>query len=97
LRDPGLLQLFFADLASNEARLRLAEQQRDIHRLKLVAYQEEERLEGRPAPPRRGQRTMEHWRGETLRMGLLYEGAAVDFWTEVVAKARAAAGAAGRR
>ena len=94
LRDLGLLQLFFADLTSAEARLRLAEQQLANHRAKLVAYEEQERLERHPDRPRRGQRTVEHWRGETLGMGLLYEQAAVDFWTGVVAKARAAADAA---
>jgi PadR family transcriptional regulator, regulatory protein AphA len=88
LRDPGLLQLFFADLASTEARLRLAERQLAIHRAKLDAYREDERQERRPDPPRRGQRTVEHWRGETLPMGLRYEAAAVDFWTEVVARNR---------
>jgi PadR family transcriptional regulator AphA len=90
LRDLGLLQLFFGDLASGEARLRLAEQQLEIHRAKLFSYQEEVRLERRPGGGGRGERTVEHWRGETLRMGLLYEGAAVDFWTGVEAKARAA-------
>ena len=94
LRDLGLLQLFFADLASGPARLRLAEQQLAIHRAKLSDYQEDERLERRPEGSGRGQRTVEHWRGETLPMGLLYEGVAVDFWTQVVAKARAAMGAA---
>jgi hypothetical protein len=59
-----------------------------------VAYEEQERLERRPDRPRRGQRTVEHWRGETLEMGLLYERAAVDFWTRVVAKARVEADAA---
>jgi PadR family transcriptional regulator, regulatory protein AphA len=88
LRDLGLLQLFFADLASAEARLRLAEQQLEIHRAKLFAYQDDARLERRPGVPRRGQRTVEHWRGDTLRMGLLYEGVAVDFWTAVAANAR---------
>ena len=90
LRDLGLLQLFFADLASDEARLRLAEQQLAIHGAKLIAYQEDERLERRPGGPRKGERTVEHWRGQTLPMGLLYEGAAVEFWTGVLAKARAA-------
>jgi PadR family transcriptional regulator, regulatory protein AphA len=89
LRDPGLLQLFFADLASDEARLRLAEQQLAIHGAKLAAYREDEREERRPDGPHRGQRTVEHWRGETLPMGLLYEGAAVEFWTGVVARAGA--------
>jgi PadR family transcriptional regulator, regulatory protein AphA len=93
LRDLGLLQLFFADLASGEARLHLAEQQLAIHRAKLAAYQEDARLERSQGEPRRGQRTVEHWRGETLPMGVLYESAAVDFWASVVAKARAAADA----
>jgi DNA-binding PadR family transcriptional regulator len=91
LRDPGLLQLFFADLASAETRLRLADQQLGIHRAKLSAYQDDERLERRPGGSGRGQRTVEHWRGETLRMGLLYERAAVDFWSGVVDDARARA------
>jgi PadR family transcriptional regulator AphA len=93
LRDPGLLQLFFADLASDEARLRLAERQLAIHQAKLAAYREDERQERRPDQLRRGQRTVEHWRGETLPMGLRYEAAAVEFWTDVVAKATAAADA----
>ncbi len=92
LRDLGLLQLFFGDLASAEARLRLAERQLAIHRAKLAAYEEEERLERRPGRHHSGQRTVEHWRGATLRMGLLYEEAAVIFWTGVAATARAAIG-----
>ena len=51
LRDPGLLQLFFADLASADARLRLAEQQLAIHRAKLAAYHEDQRQEERPDQP----------------------------------------------
>lgn len=93
LRDPGLLQLFFADLASDEARLRLAEHQLAIHQAKLAAYRDDEDRERRPDRPQRGQRTVEHWRGETLPMGLRYEGAAVDFWTDVVAKASRATAA----
>jgi PadR family transcriptional regulator AphA len=93
LRDPGLLQLFFADLASEEARQRLAERQLAIHQAKLAAYQEDERQERRPDGAQRGQRTVEHWRGETLPMGLRYEAAAVDFWTDVVEKAGSVAGA----
>ncbi len=90
LRDPGLLQLFFADLASPEAKVRLAEQQLAIHEAKLAAYEEDARLERRPTRSGRGERTVETWRGETLPMGLLYERAAVDFWRGVVAKTRAA-------
>ena len=88
LRDLGLLQLFFADFAPGESRLRLAEQQLANHQAKLAAYQEDERLDRRTDGSRRGQRTVEHWRGETLRMGVLYEGAAVDFWSGIVAEAR---------
>jgi hypothetical protein len=33
-------------------------------------------------------RTVEHWRGVTLPMGLLYERAAVEFWEGVAAGAR---------
>jgi DNA-binding PadR family transcriptional regulator len=88
LRDLGLLQLFFADLASDESRLRLAERQLVIHQAKLLGYETERRLEGRAAESRRGQRSVEHWRGETLGMGLLYEGAAVEFWAGVAARAQ---------
>ena len=90
LRDPGLLQLFFADLAPAESRLRLAEQQLAIHQAKLSAYQQDQRFENRPRTFDRGQRTVEHWRGETLPMGVAYEGVAVRFWADVAAKARAA-------
>ena len=88
LRDLGLLQMFFTDLAPHEARVRLAQQQLAIHSAKLMAYQQEEREERRSTEIRRGQRTVDHWRAETLRMGVLYETAAVDFWTEAIAKVR---------
>lgn len=90
LRDPGLLQLFFGDLASAESRLRLAEQQLSIHRAKLAAYREDQRLERQVGSSGRGQRTVEHWRGETLPMGIRYESAAADFWADVAARARSA-------
>jgi PadR family transcriptional regulator AphA len=83
LRDRGLLQLFFMDLASEEARLRLAQEQLAIHRAKLSAYEDDARLERRGGTSVPGLRTVEHWRGATLPMGLLYERAAVDFWTSV--------------
>jgi PadR family transcriptional regulator AphA len=88
LRDLGLLQLFFTDLAPEESRLRLAQQQLAIHSAKLLAYQHEADAEAGSTELRRGQRTVEHWRGATLRMGLLYEAAAVDFWTELIAEAQ---------
>jgi DNA-binding PadR family transcriptional regulator len=90
LRDPGLLQLFFGDLASAESRLRLAEQQLSIHRAKLAAYREDLRLERQVTGSGRGQRTVEHWRGETLPMGILYENGAVAFWKDVAERARKA-------
>ena len=97
LRDPGLLQLFFADLASADAKRRLAERRLAIHEAKLAAYRAADRYERRADEPQRGRRTVEHWRGETLPMGLRYESGAVDFWTDVVAKAGAAAGVANGR
>jgi PadR family transcriptional regulator, regulatory protein AphA len=92
LRDPGLLQLFFADLAPAESRLRLAEKQLAIHQAQLAAYQQDQRLEARPSTYDRGQRTVEHWRGETLPMGVAYEAGAVSFWAAIATRAREAAG-----
>jgi len=92
LRDPGLLQLFFGDLAPAESRRRLADQQLAIHQAKLAAYQQDQRLEGRPAMTDRGQRTVERWRGETLPMGIAYEAGAVSFWAGVADRAREAIG-----
>jgi DNA-binding PadR family transcriptional regulator len=83
LRDLGLLQLFFMDLATGEARLRLAQEQLRIHRAKLSVYEDDARLERRGNAPGPGLRTVEHWRGATLPMGILYERAAVQFWTSV--------------
>lgn len=92
LRDLGLLQLFFSDLASGGARLRLAEQQLAIHRAKLAGYEADQRIERRPDSSRPGERTAAHWRGETLPMGLRYERAAVEFWEGVAAKTIASLG-----
>jgi len=83
LRDPGLLQLFFADLTSPEARQRLAAEQLAFHRARLAAYRRDQGLELDRSHSPRGQATVEHWRGETLAMGLLYEEAAVRFWEGV--------------
>ena len=81
--DPGLLQLFFADLTSPEARQRLAAEQLAFHRARLAAYRRDQGLELDRSHSPRGQATVEHWRGETLAMGLLYEEAAVRFWEGV--------------
>jgi len=93
LRDPGLLQLFFADLGPPEARLAIAAEQLAIHRVMLAGYEDDQRVDqarGRAGPGRAtgaaspsGRRTTERWRGETLRMGLLYERAAIAFWEGV--------------
>ena len=72
LRDPGLLQLFFADLASADARLRLAEQQLAIHRAKLAAYKEDERFERSPGRRRKGRAD-----GRTLARRDVEDGPAV--------------------
>lgn len=87
LRDLGLLQLFFMDLASEEAGTRLAREQLAIHQAKLAAYEADARIEQRGGHPASGLRTVEHWRGATLPMGLLYEAAAVGFWQDVADRA----------
>jgi len=97
LRDPGLLQLFFADQGSSETQGDIAREQLPIHRAKLAAYEAEERLESGSEGSNSGHLTLEHWRDQTLRMGVLYERAAVDFWEGVTADvaAEVAAAAAG--
>ena len=94
LRDLGLLQLFFADLepATTPA---IAQAQLALHRAQLAVYEE-----GRSTPPsgpRSASPTVEHWRGVTLRMGLLYERAAVEFWAAVAAREPIPGSATARR
>jgi PadR family transcriptional regulator, regulatory protein AphA len=89
LRDPGLLQLFFADQGSSETQGDIAREQLPIHRAKLAGYEAEERLQRGFDGTSSGHLTLEHWRGQTLRMGVLYERAAVDFWEGVTANALA--------
>jgi DNA-binding PadR family transcriptional regulator len=89
LRDPGLLQLFFADQGSSETRGDIAREQLPIHRAKLAGYETEELLERASDGASSGHLTLERWRGQTLRMGVLYERAAVDFWEGVTANALA--------
>ena len=88
LRDAGLLQLFFADLGSSDDRRALAIAQLAIHRAALARYENDRRAEGMLDGPEPAVRTVEHWRGVTLPMGVLYERAAVEFWEGVVAPAR---------
>lgn len=86
LRDLGLLQLFFTDLGSPEDRARIAAQELALHRARLAKYEQDQRLERRQSVAecsRPADRTAERWRGETLKMGILYERAAIAFWEEV--------------
>ena len=87
LRDFGLLQLFFADLGPPQARPAIAGEQLAIHKAKLADYEEDARVESEVPGTARGNRSAERWRGETLRMGILYERAAVEFWTAVATSA----------
>ena len=87
LRDAGLLQLFFTDLGSTEHRQALAVAQLQIHRAALARYEDARRAEGTLDGSDGAARTVEHWRGVTLPMGLLYERAAVEFWEGIAAPA----------
>ncbi len=86
LRDLGLLQLFFADLEPASARRKIAREQLAQHEAQLGKY--EVGLQSEPEVGRRGSvsPTVEHWRGVTLPMGLLYERAAVEFWAIVASQ-----------
>ena len=88
LRDAGLLQLFFSDLGSSDDRRALAVAQLAIHRAALARYEDDRRAEGMPNGADSAARTVEHWRGVTLPMGVLYERAAVEFWEGVAARGR---------
>ena len=96
LRDLALLQLFFADLEPTTARLAIAHEQLEVHRTQLAEYEAGQRAEagtnGTGAIPR----SLEHWRGVTLPMGLLYERAAVEFWGGVAGSVAAEETAADR-
>ena len=83
LRDPGLLQLFFAELGPAEARVAIAAAQLATHRARLAEYEDGQPVERGSGGLDSGRRTAERWRGETVRMGILYERAAVDFWEGV--------------
>jgi PadR family transcriptional regulator AphA len=75
LRDPGLLRLFFADLLSGTEVAELARAQESAHRSRLALLQADASRFGAVA---------EH--GATfgpLRMGLIYERAAISFWSEI--------------
>ena len=87
LRDLALLQLFFADLEPTAATLAIASAQLEVHREQLAGYEADARREAGLEWSDPASRTVEHWRGVTLKMGLLYERAAVEFWATVAAGA----------
>jgi PadR family transcriptional regulator AphA len=96
LRDAGLLQLFFADLGSTDDRRALAVAQLAVHRAALARYADDRRGQREFNGSNGAARTIEHWRGVTLPMGLLYEQAAVEFWEGIAAGARVDDAAADR-
>lgn len=83
LRDPGLLQLFFADLGSSDAQGIIAREQLAIHQAKLNGYLEDQRLGARGRASQAPDRTPKRWHGQSLRISVLYERAAVEFWAGV--------------
>jgi DNA-binding PadR family transcriptional regulator len=75
LRDPGLLQLFFADLADRSEVLALAEAREALHRARLERYEAIAASFDDAARASVG--------NLTLRRGLYAEQSAVRFWTEL--------------
>jgi DNA-binding PadR family transcriptional regulator len=86
LRDLGLLQLFFADLESAPAMLAIANQQLVLHREQLARYAVAQQAVT-AGNGMLGSRSLEQWRGVTLRLGVLYEHAAIDFWAGIASDA----------
>jgi DNA-binding PadR family transcriptional regulator len=87
LRDLALLQLFFADLESTSATLAIAGEQLAWHQRQLASYEADQRIADRLDNGDGISQTVRHHRDVTLRMGLLYEQAAVAFWGEVASGA----------
>jgi DNA-binding PadR family transcriptional regulator len=87
LRDLGLLQLFFADLEPPSVGLAIAAEQLAVHRAQLARYEAGQGTEGGLARADAASRSIEQWRGVTLRMGLLYELAAIEFWSGIASRA----------
>jgi DNA-binding PadR family transcriptional regulator len=80
LRDPGLLQLYFADLGSSDTPRIIAREQLAIHRDKLESYTQRILALRKARGPRGADGQLDEWHGHSLRMGMLYERAAVEFW-----------------
>ena len=78
LRDPALLQLFFGALATSAQLHELALRQEQAHESKLQLYESlESELDSDPERAHQAQ---------VVRMALLYEELAVDFWSETAAR-----------
>jgi DNA-binding PadR family transcriptional regulator len=80
LRDPGLLQLYFSDLGSSDTPGIIAREQLAIHRDKLESYTQRISALRKAQGPRGADGQLDEWHGHSLRMGMLYERAAVEFW-----------------
>jgi DNA-binding PadR family transcriptional regulator len=78
IRDLGLLKLYFGELGSQKNVMALAEQQTDLHRERLSEY---ERL----CAERQDTDATKVYPLAVLEMGLLFERAALAFWTAVAA------------
>ena len=76
-------------------RLAIADEQVALHTAQLAAY-DGQPSRGRAPASSAGTRTIEQWRGVTLRMGKLYERAAIEFWTDVAKDAEVLSGASVR-
>lgn len=87
LRDLGLLQLFFADLEAAPAMRAIAQEQLARHREQLALYEAAQQAAAPDGDGTSRSRSLEQWRGVTLRLGVLYEQVAVDFWAGVAADA----------
>jgi PadR family transcriptional regulator, regulatory protein AphA len=87
LRDPGLLQLYFADLGSSDTPRIIAREQLVIHRAALAKYEDGARTKRRLRRSSAQEGQLDQWHGHSLRMGALYERAAVDFWESIAADA----------
>jgi PadR family transcriptional regulator AphA len=79
LRDPGLLRLFFADLLSGPEISALARDQAAAHRKRLAALETD--------ASRFGALADHSVSFGPLRMGLIYERAAIAFWNEIARQA----------
>ncbi len=75
LRDPGLLRLFFADLLSGAEVAALAREQEAVHRKTLARLEVE--------ASRFGARAGHSVSFGPLRMGIIFERAAIEFWKEI--------------